>query len=111
MLVESSASDPSTSVDTARVAKGVVVAVLKEVALYLIVYGGFDSGILRAAVAAGEAFTPRASIDDDALSLRVHQKMISIIELLDSLYPLSHLGMRRAREVEMKMKMPKRMSW
>lgn len=34
----------------------------------------------------------------------------STVELSDSPYPLSHLGMRSAREVEMKMKMARRMS-
>lgn len=65
VLVESSASDSSSSADTARVAKGVVEAVLIEVTLYLIVYGGFDSGTLRAAVATGEASKSRASIDEE----------------------------------------------
>lgn len=47
MLVESSAaSEVSALVVTARVARGVVVAVLVGVALYFLVYGGFASETL-----------------------------------------------------------------
>jgi len=59
--------------------------------------------------ATGEASTSRAWTDDEALPLN-RIRIALVIKECQSSYPVSHLGMRSARELEMKMKIAKRMS-